>query len=123
MIAPVRIENIMNDWIECKPYNGLRVFQRILEDGHLTVLVGREPFMKNGKLGWHLSMSHPSNTILSPIGSLAPSRLPTWDEIKDARYKFCPDSSYMAMILPPKAEFINLHPTTMHLYEVEGEQC
>jgi len=110
-------------WKELKPRDHLRVFQADLEDGHLTVFVGREPFMRGGNLGWHLSISHRSNSILSPIGGPAPGRIPTWEEITQARYDLCPDQAYMAMILPPKAEYVNLHPTTMHLYEVEGENA
>lgn len=110
-----------NGWVEKMPRGHLRVFQREVGDGHLNVLVGREPFMANGKLGWHLSMSHRSSSILGPMGGPAPGRLPTWEELKEARYRFCPDEAYMAIILPPKAEYVNIHPTTMHLHEVEGE--
>ena len=94
------------DYVERMPYQGLRHFEARVADGSLRVLVGQEPFMAGGARGWHLSISHPS-------------RLPTWDEIHDARYKFCPDQTRMAIILPPKAEYVNLHPTTMHLYEVQ----
>ena len=99
----------------------MRCFQRRLDDGHLSVFVGREPHGPNGKMRWHLSMSHRSNAITDARGNPLPGRLPTWEEIKDARYRFCPDEAYMAMILPPRAEFVNIHPTTMHLYEVSGE--
>lgn len=92
------------NWIERIPYHHLRNFTTALPDGQLNVLVGQEPIMLHRK-GWHLSISHTS-------------RLPTWNEIKDARYRFCPDEAHMAMILPPKAEYVNVHPTTMHLYEV-----
>lgn len=39
--------------------------------------------------GWHLSISHPS-------------RYPTWDEIRDARYDLVPDGCTLAMLLPPR---------------------
>lgn len=113
------------DWVECKPMkipHGaiMRVFQRSVEGGHLNVLVDRE-LMDEGHQ-WHLSMSFRSNTILNKSGGPMPgNRLPTWEEIKEARYRFCPDRVYMAMILPPKAEYVNVHPTTMHLHEVPGE--
>lgn len=94
---------------------GARAYQRTLDDGHLSVIVGHEPS------GWHLSISHRLN-ILDPFTQrpLA-GRIPTWDEIRDARYLFCPDVPYMAMILPPKDEYVNVHPTTMHLYEIPAE--
>lgn len=64
-----------------------------------TVLVAREP------QGWHLSIAHEH-------------RYPTWDEIADVRYKLLPDEVYMAIILPPKAEYVNLHDNCFHLHEV-----
>lgn len=84
----------------------LRCYQKEVADGHLTVLVGPEPD------GWHLSISHRLSD-----GTRAPGRLPTWDEIHEARYEFCPDRLHMAMILPPKEEYVNVHSTTMHLWE------
>lgn len=109
------------DWAEKRPISvggyQNRVFQRDVGDGHLTVFVGREPNGPKGKLCWHLSMSHRSN-LNGPNGLPIPGRIPTWEEIKEARYRFCPDEVYMAMILPPKSEYVNLHPTTMHLHEV-----
>ena len=114
----------MKTWCEMPPvifpWGSCRVFQKNLADGHLQVFVGREPGGPKGELCWHLSLSHRSNSVFSPAGGPAPGRLPTWEEIKEARYEFCTDSVYMAMILPPKAEYVNLHPTTMHLHEVSG---
>lgn len=54
---------------------------------------------------WHLSISHPN-------------RYPTWDEIKQARYDLTPNHVTMAQLLPPKEEYVNLHPNTFHLHEV-----
>lgn len=67
--------------------------------GECTVGVSKD----NDK--WHLSIAHPT-------------RLPTYDELKEARYKFLPDNCHMAQIFPPKAEFVNLHPFCLHLYEI-----
>lgn len=55
--------------------------------------------------GWHLSISHPT-------------RYPVWDEIRDARYDLLPDACTMAMMLPPKAEYVAIHPNCFHLHEV-----
>ncbi len=49
---------------------------------------------------------------------MIPGRIPTWEEIKEARYRFVPDEANMVMMLPPKRLYINLHPTTMHLWEI-----
>ena len=55
---------------------------------------------------WHLSIAHRS-------------RYPTLDEIRDARYKFVPDDVTMAMIYPPKDEYVNLHNNCFHLWQVK----
>lgn len=70
------------------------------------IMVGREPSGKNGHKEWHLSISHPF-------------RYPTWDEIHAARYCFMPEEITVAMILPPKAEYVNIHKNCFHLYELE----
>jgi hypothetical protein len=58
---------------------------------------------------WHLSIS-------------TPYRYPTWDEIKQARYDFLPDEITIAMILPPKSEYVNVHNYCFHLYEIDGDR-
>lgn len=55
--------------------------------------------------GWHLSISHPK-------------RYPVWDEIKAARYDLLPDECTMGMLLPPKGEYISVHPNCFHLHEI-----
>ena len=57
---------------------------------------------------WHLSISHPR-------------RLPTWNEVRDARYLLLPADITMAMILPPPTQYVNVHPYCFHLHEIEGE--
>jgi hypothetical protein len=94
---------------------GIRAHQRDLEDGHLTVLAGREPEHPGGPK-WHLSISHRTSEATPQ-----PGRYPTWDEIKEARYRFVPDGVTMAMLLPPKAEYVNVHETCFHLWEIEPE--
>lgn len=107
-------------WLCVKsPVPYCKAFMKEVEDGHLTVFVGQEPMPGGPK--WHLSISHRSSTLLTPEGHPIPGRIPTWEEIKTARYKFCPDDVYMAMILPPMSEYVNVHPTTMHLHEVPKE--
>lgn len=59
---------------------------------------------------WHLSIAHPR-------------RLPTWDELRDARYRFVPDAVVMAMLLPPKADYVNYHLYCFHLWEIRGEEA
>lgn len=91
---------------------GLRVYQRKVSDGHLSVLVGAEA-AKNGPR-WHLSISHRTNGYPPK-----PGRYPTWDEIKDARYRFMPGDITVAQILPPQDEYVNVAPTTFQLWQIE----
>ena len=63
---------------------------------------------KDGGL-WHLSVSHTT-------------RLPSWDELADARYRFVPDRARMASLLPPRAEWVDVHPRTLHLWELSGAE-
>jgi hypothetical protein len=82
------------------------LYQKEVEDGHLTVFVGPEP------AGYHMSISHRTNW------TRVPGRYPTWDEIVEARYQFCPANMTMVMHLPPKEEYVNVHDTTFHLWEL-----
>lgn len=76
------------------PLPGTRAFRK----GKLAILVDR----MGGE--WHMSISHEK-------------RYPTWDEIKQARYDFIPNAVTMAMILPPKEQYVNLHEYCFHLHE------
>lgn len=93
---------------------GLRTYQRNAGDGHLTAFVGCETTGDEPR--WHLSISHRTNGK-PPL----PGRYPTWDEIKDARYRLMPADIYVAQILPPTGEYVNLHDTTFHLWEIPAE--
>ena len=72
----------------------------VFENGALKAIISRDP----PDARWHISISHPH-------------RYPTWDEIKRARYDLLPDSVTMAMILPPKGEYVNVHLNCFHLHE------
>lgn len=86
-----------------------RGWQREVHDGHLSVFLSTE----DGRA--HLSISHRLSD-----GTRRPGRYPTWDEIKDARYRFAPMGVTMAMLLPPEQEYVNVHATTFHLWEIPG---
>lgn len=86
---------------------GTRAWQKEVRDGHLSVFLSVE----NGLA--HLSISHRRSD-----GTRLPGRYPTWDEIKDARYRFAPLGVTMAMLLPPQEQFVNVHETTFHLWQV-----
>ena len=68
--------------------------------GECFVLVGQSP-----RSGWHLSISHPT-------------RIPTWEELRSARYRLLPDDLTMGVLLPPSAQYVNLHPFCLHLWQI-----
>lgn len=70
--------------------------------GEVAVCVSRE------EGNWHISISHPR-------------RYPTWDEIYQAWYDLVPDAEYRtgAIILPKKAEYVNIHPNCFHVHEIK----
>lgn len=57
---------------------------------------------------WHLSIGHPS-------------RYPTWDEVKFARYRLLDADLQMGMFLPPPDSWVNEHDHVFHLWEVRDE--
>ena len=105
----------MSGWRRIKPPALLlttspdaRCWQRDVHDGHLSVFVSTDDDLV------HLSISHRTD-------DLKPGRYPTWDELHDARYRFTPLNRTMAMLLPPQEEYVNVHETTFHLWEVPRE--
>jgi len=96
-------------------FPGTRAWQRDLADGHLLVLVGREASPEFDRPMWHLSISHRTNEARPQ-----PGRYPDWDEITEARYRFIPGDARVAMLLPPRAEWVNVHSTCFHLWEIEA---
>ena len=73
-----------------------------------TVLFSREPW-EDGKERLHASIAHPF-------------KLPAWDYVKYVRYKLFPDNMKVAMILPPKSEYVDMHKHCFHLYQMfDGE--
>jgi hypothetical protein len=55
---------------------------------------------------WHLSIA-------------CPDRLPSWDEVSEARYRLIPDHVTMAMLLPPKVTYLNVHPNCLQMIEID----
>ena len=77
--------------------------------GQCSVIVAKEP-NESGDYLWHLSVAHPT-------------RYPTWDEIKTARYTLpeLVDVPLMAQLLPlveSDDEWVNVHHNCFHLHEV-----
>lgn len=76
------------------------------ESGPLHCLVGREPVAKDDKR-WHLSVS-------------TDTRLPTWDELVHAAHDLRPGVP-LAIGVPPRSWWINVHPYTLHLWELRDQ--
>lgn len=87
-------------WERTENLNIGGVAGQAFRNGALVVIVSKDPPSER----WHLSISHPH-------------RYPTWDEIRRARYDLLPDDITMAMLLPPKSEYVNVHPNCFHLHE------
>lgn len=63
--------------------------------GPCNILVAREPAGVDGSLLWHMTIS-------------TPSRHPTWDEIKVARYRLLPPEICVGILLPPPGVYVNV---------------
>jgi hypothetical protein len=95
-----------------------RVIQEVEIPPHATALFepGTRAFrmgacfilLSQQRVGWHMSISKPS-------------KLPTWEEVRDARYALIPDEAVMAMLLPSKDVYVNVHEFCLQLYEVPSE--
>lgn len=96
----------------------LRVFERLLPNDELLLcFTDQEPIEIQRQVvpQWHLSISH--QLIDRETQATRPGRYPTWDEMKDARYRFTPPHVSMCMILPPPEDFVAIHDTCFHLFQ------
>jgi len=71
--------------------------------GPVFILKGYE-----GDGRWHLSMS-------------CEDRLPTWDEIKEARNRLLPPDIFLCLLFPPEKYWMNVHEYCLHLWEIRDE--
>lgn len=69
---------------------------------------GKDIFINKANGLWHLSVS-----AKHTLG---------YYELKEIRYKFMPDKMQAAQIFPPREEFINMHKTCFHLYELGSSE-
>lgn len=95
-------------------------FQKGLSDGFLSVMVERRRHRDGASFPfgrWHLSISH-NSYIRTSRNQNKPGRMPSWDELKEARYKFLPPGVNVALMFPPEDLYYNLHPTCLHLLEI-----
>jgi hypothetical protein len=86
-------------WHQARFINAENTYLRVYSLGECSVLVTRE----RGK--WHLSIANPD-------------RDPTWGEIAEARCRLLPGDITAAMLLPPLAEYVNVHDRCFQVVEV-----
>ena len=90
--------------VRCDPW--IRCFLAQNKRGEtFTVFVSNRPANRGG---WHISIAHPD-------------RYPTWDEISECRYRLVPGTVTMAMILPPRNQYVNLHENCFHLHQISNK--
>lgn len=111
----------MKDWKKIPDQMGCKAyFKNLLDGSELFVLVGKEP-KNNGPDVFHMSISCRS-FISNKYGTPIQKRIPTFEEIKEARYRFIPNDVNMAMLFPPVEHWISLpNSCVIHLWEVPLE--
>jgi len=82
--------------------NDRNTYLRAYMLGECSVLVTKEDD------AWHLSIAHPG-------------RYPRWDEISEARYRLLPEDKVIAMILPPRKAYINIHENCFQMFEIPDD--
>lgn len=85
-----------------------RVAALIEPDSRAFVMSGCRILVSQQRVGWHLSISRED-------------RLPSWEDVRDARYALIPDEAVIVMLLPPRDEYVNVHEYTLQLYEIPAE--
>ena len=74
------------------------------KSGMWRITNGYGYFYYNWK-GYDIMLDAKAGIHLSVFGH---GKLPNYDDLKAARYRFCPGDVYMAEIFPPQTEFINI---------------
>lgn len=98
---------------------GSRWFVADVEDGRLQLMIDRPPGQ-----GWLLVLAHFS-AVLGPQGKPVPGRMPTLDEIGQARYAFLPPDLFMAAVFGPPRNPVNVWTgkgTAVQLIEMAVQQ-
>lgn len=109
-----RLDIVSSDWIggpispEEVDRLGIERGTSAYRKGLMYLMVSPPGWIGGLRHGWHMSISHSE-------------RYPTWDEVSEARYRFVPDEVTMVMHLPPRGEYVNIHPNCFQLHE-EGKR-
>ena len=105
-------------------FKNSKSYQKSVGPGFIICMVERrtkdddKEVFPNGR--YHMSISHNIPTAAF-TGQNTPGRYPTWDEIREARYKFVPHDVNMAIMFPPPDVYYNRHTTCLHLVQIPVE--
>lgn len=102
--TPFKAPETKNGWVLILNMNISGRVGDVFQKGGLRAIVSHEDHV--GRMRWHMSISRAH-------------RYPSWEEIKDARYSLLPHEFTFAQILPPPSEWVNVHPNTFHLWEID----
>jgi hypothetical protein len=93
---------------------GERRYNADVADGFLIAVLSQDEAGKDNRKLWHLSVSHRTYDHRH-------IRCPNWDELKRAAYELVKPDICMVLIFPRRSvRYVDLHPTTLHLWEDEG---
>lgn len=87
-------------WIELVRGEDGAAYRNSFTSVQVVVSAARE---RDGKRWLHVSVSRPRH-------------LPTWDELKSVKELFVGKDRYAVQVLPPEAEYVNLHPRCLHIF-------
>lgn len=88
-----------------------RTYTAKVPDGLLKAIVSRDPIPGWEQRLWHLSVSHDR-------ADGKPGRLPSYDELKAAKYQLLSEDVAMVLVFPRKsAPYVDVYPTCLHLWE------
>lgn len=101
-------------WHRMPDHAGCRRYRADNDSGVLIAMVGQEPAGTEGRLLWHISVSHRDL-------NMQPDRCPTWDELKSACYRLVPADVPMILVFPRRSSrnYVNIAETCLHLWESE----
>lgn len=80
-----------------------------------------EPFTCFRKIGDSLSVIVSGSTEAdgrrwAHVSLSRPSRLPSWDDVREVKDAFIGRDRKAIQVLPPEAEYVNIHPHVLHLW-------
>lgn len=108
---------------ETKVRNGYRGEYQELPLGDLLPFpIGTRRYVKGEVRVIYSPIESQLDGLWSHLSLSCENRYPTWDEILSCRYEFFKDTDEVFQVLPPKSEYINVHPNCFHLWHKIGKR-